>query len=324
MTQIIRQNRHKQLNVKLAPSRPRIPSTRRFDPKPHQPNFDQLDALRSIALRSCTCGDSNCALKCDCVQLAEISERKSALIKLGVVVEQTALEALVDSGASNNYMSKAAFDRFAHSAVNLTFTPSTHKVQIADQSMVSSSGYVDVDLIIDDRSIRTTFTVLDNLSFDIILGTFFLRANHVVIDADDGDIHFKEKEESTCKITLIEDLIVPAHSQVVALVRANTTFTNFNFIRNTPKFVNQHGVHLAQGIIDPKTPTFQILLSNLTNECKIVAAETTVGEGLFLPSQEYDLDCVHVLEEHEEKTKKECPSHQQPPTEISVDYNQDN
>ncbi len=297
ITKTIQNNKLKRINTKIVASKPRILSDKRLCTKPHQPNLDQIQALQSIASRSCTCEELECTLKCDCIKLTEINDRKSDnLIKLNINISNTLLEALVDSGASYNYLSKAAYEKLLPLTDNSVFTPSNHTVQIADKSIVKSIGRLEVDMALDEHLFKTTFTVLENLSFDVILGMSFLQKNKVLIDGEEGVIHFKDNESNN-SIRLVENTVIPAHSQIVASVKANEVFSRFNFIQNNPDLVNKHGIHLAQGLVESTTETFQIFLCNLTNKSQTISADTVVGNCILLNEDEYDLDSLHVLKD---------------------------
>ena len=147
MSKIIHQNKNKKINSKISSSRPRIWSDKRLNTKPHQQNFDQSQAIHSIAARTCTCAEPHCALVRDCLNLTELNElndkRPDNLIKLGVTIDNLLLEALVDSGATSNYMSKRVFDKLQFSPSSSEFSPSTHSVRIADRTIVSPGRRLD-------------------------------------------------------------------------------------------------------------------------------------------------------------------------------------
>ena len=93
------------------------------------------------------------------------------------------LDCLVDSGASSNYISEAAFDllRNSDSPTTMVFEPYQQSVIIADKTTIKSLGLLKVDLYVVDRTIRVPLIVLKNLFFDIILGMNFLSQNNVII-----------------------------------------------------------------------------------------------------------------------------------------------
>ena len=84
--------------------------------KPHQLNYDYLRGIHQIAHnRSCSCNlvSTPCNLVTDVIRLLKINEIKSIedhFIVLGLDINGVILKALIDSGASFNYISKQAYE----------------------------------------------------------------------------------------------------------------------------------------------------------------------------------------------------------------------
>ena len=115
----------------------------------------------------------------DVAQLLMLNELHSIsdhFIVLRLETNGVILNALVDSAASYNYISKQAVDHLKMGDDDLKFNKNSHKVQVADRTVLNSLGSVTLDAVLDNHTFTSKFTVMETLSFDIILGMSFLKA----------------------------------------------------------------------------------------------------------------------------------------------------
>jgi hypothetical protein len=247
----------------------------------------------NFSKKACSCHQT-CNILDDVAKLLQLNELKSvdsSLIVLDLEVNGVILNVLIDSGASFNYISKQALDHTALSNEETRFDKASHKVMVANKAVLQSLGQVVLNGDLDDQPIQANFTVMEQLTFDAILGMSFLRDNRVIIDAEDGGIYYKSSS-SNLDVTLSETITIPAHSNIVAPVSIPEALSSCHVINSHPLRA-KHGVFVAQGLIDVTHSEFNIFMSNLTDKPKTVAANDIVA--YLTPSEDYSISDEHVL-----------------------------
>ena len=204
------------------------------------------------------------------------------LIVLTCQILSQLYKTLVDPGATANYMSGQAFQKLlATSSPHDKFEliPYNGMVKVADNSVIETLGIVYVPLFLVDRITRVPFIIVKDLAFELILGMNCLAANRIIIDAEEGSISFKTEGETVLEPTLnlAQNLQLPPFSEVVVSVKTPRAHGLPQVVRNYPTFSTQTGCYLAQGPIDCLKKTFNVVMSNLTNQTMELKAGTLVG-----------------------------------------------
>ena len=65
------------------------------------------------------------------------------------------------------------------------------QVKVADNTVLETLGLLHVPLNIVYRIITVPLIILEDLTYECILGMHFLETNRVIIDNEEHDIHFK-------------------------------------------------------------------------------------------------------------------------------------
>jgi predicted aspartyl protease len=262
--------------------------------KPHQLNYTRLRGIQKIVFNNaCSCKDSQCNLIVDMSQLLKLQELQSVedhFIVLSLEVNGVILNALIDSGASFNYISVKALEHVNLDDEALEFDKTPHRVQVANKTVLSSVGNAKLDINLEDNTFNTKFTVMESLSFDVILGMQFLKENRVVIDAEEGSILFKDFTPNL-KVTLNDTIEIPAHSSIFVSASIPEPINQTFILNNSPYLGLKYGVYGAQGLVNPSNTELTVFLSNLTDTPKIVVAQTCIG---FLSPQ----DNYSIVEDH--------------------------
>ena len=225
------------------------------------------------------------------LQLNEIKSVDSSLIVLDLEINGVILKTLIDSGATYNYMSKKALDHTALSDQESLFHSATHNVVVANEAVLTSLGSVQLSGHLDEHPVQTNFTVMENLTFDVILGMAFLREHRVIIDAEESEIYYKSPTP-TLNVKIVEDITIPAFSNMVVPVFIPEPLLTCQVVNSDPGMIKK-GVFAAKGLVDVKTSNFNIFLSNLTDKEKSLNAFTTVG--FLTPIEDYTVSDPHIL-----------------------------
>ena len=249
---------------------------RRFN-KPHQLNYDYLKGIHQKALNSyCSCKTTQCNLLADVFRLLKVNKIRSNedhFIVLSLEVNGIILKALVDSGASYNYISKQAYDHLQLSDEDSNLDRVSHSVQVANKTLLNSLGTATLDANLDGHLFNSKFTILESLSFDVILGMSFLKENRVIIDAEDGEIYFKTHLPQF-QAKLSKTIEIPAHSNVFVTADSTILDNGTYVLNNTSTLGIKHGIYAGQGLVDINKSQLNVFLSNLTDKTKTIQART--------------------------------------------------
>ena len=259
----------------------------------NQLNWDRMRGVANFQERTCSCHQS-CSILEDTAKLLQLNEIQTVngcLIVLDLEVNGVILNALIDSGATYNYISKNALHHTALSNEDCKFHAVTHNVVVANENVLTSLGNVELSGHLDDHQIQTNFTVMEKLTFDVILGMSFLREHRVIIDAEESEIYYKFPSP-LLNVKTIENVIIPAYSNMVVDVSIPEALTSCHVINSHPEMV-KHGIFVAQGLIDVSRSNFNIFVSNLTNKSQALDASSVVA--FLTPNENYLIDDSHVL-----------------------------
>ena len=156
------------------------------------------------------------------------------------------LRVLVDSGASNNYISNQAVKNLNLSDEQSNFEKHSHKVQNANKTMLNSLGDVNLDASLNDYLFTSKFNVIYDLLFDIILGMSFLRENRAIIDAEDAEIMIKAPSP-LLQATINYSVFVPAYSYSVVTASIPEPVLETHVLNNSSSLGLKYGIYVAQG-----------------------------------------------------------------------------
>ena len=203
------------------------------------------------------------------------------LIILNCEAYQSQFNTLIDTGATSNYMSEDALRNMVESAEandKPLVVPCKKSVKVAHNSTIDALGLVQIKLFFIDRVINVPFIILKNLVYDLIIGMQCLKQNGVVIDAEDGHIGFKSKNnDEQSLLTNKETIVIPPYCQVVANAYTNKCYQSPQLVQNYEPFNIKQGCYIAQGPVTNSGHTLNILLNNLTATEKTIKPGTTIG-----------------------------------------------
>ncbi len=252
-------------NTKLNSSKQRTPSDKRFKTKPHQPDLNNNENLIND-------------VKNILASLTKLSsDQQSDLIKIHCDFYNTEVETLVDTGASTNYISQDLVTRIMVYQP-LIIEDSINNVQIGDKTVIKSKGRVLLRISIGGFIFVVPFVILENISFDAVLGMEFLKRSQAIIDADDNSLYFKSNE-TVHPLHLSAATTIPAFTSIP--VEADFPASSLNQTRviiNYGHLIQKHGICIGKGPIKCVNSTMCILLTNITSFPVDLPAKIIIGQ----------------------------------------------
>jgi hypothetical protein len=299
-------DQHDDLHNQIRYSKPRVAQDSRIHPKPHTPAFpkmptvhEMLSLLQSLPLSFLSETHEKCnahsttgsAANPDVTptfvpDVAHISHLLSyahsyghpnhdPLITLDTEIEQTYVVSLIDTGATANYISQTTLFQLDP---NEKFCIERYEraVQVGDKTVVKSLGRVTLPVTIDGSTFDTAFVILQNLTFEVVLGMNFLVISGAIIDAADRSIIFTKAKIN--RVQLTESIELSAFTCMSVAVRSSIPATSPQFLHNLPEFTIRHGAHVTQGPIAGNDDAMIVYLSNLTGTSINFSAGTEIGQ----------------------------------------------
>ena len=252
-------------NSKTTPSKHRVPSGCRHHLKPHQPSFSNVL-------------DMEIDLKSVFTSLGQHGAIRNELLTIDCEIDEVTLESLVDTGATSNYISAKVISQLQQRRP-LQINPFHHSVQVGDARVVQSLGKVTLSVVIQGTPVYVSFVILQNITFDLILGMDFLKSNRALIDLHDGSIQLRI--EQLRSVRLRQELTIPAYTSMATEVILPSNALSLQVLENYEPFIGRYGVYAGQGTLNcggSRTESrTTVYLSNLTSNEMTIPANTRVG-----------------------------------------------
>ncbi len=205
---------------------------------------------------------------------------------INVEINNVTLKALIDSGATSNFMSKDLFDRINNPNLNNPLTEFNGEVRIANQQPIPSCGYVELAVTISNCDYIVKFNVLEGpLLSEVILGwKGFLTTTGANLLGKERCLSLPIQPTKLGVLFTIQDhYLEPLIENLITthLRCRPESKTQEIFIDKFTELFDRAGVVVSSGIhcmpdVD-KNPTLSIILTNLTNNVVCVPANTVVA-----------------------------------------------
>jgi predicted aspartyl protease len=205
-----------------------------------------------------------------------------------IYVNNVRAHALVDTGASSSVMSLKFSQTNTIESLKLVFKANTRIMRMANGNEVNTRGQIEnVPVVLENVETKASPHVLNDLSYDLILGRDWCQANGVVLDFARKKMYFIKPEEyqhsseficqfdentsqetnDPTKFAQLESGIVlePYHETMV-VVRSKQNNVNSLFIRNHDALVDRLGIFVVKGIVNFENDLATIALANLTGQ----------------------------------------------------------
>ena len=206
------------------------------------------------------------------------------LIKLTCFIQNQSVLALVDTGASSNYISRDTLTELDPLGL-FSVEPHVQSIKVGDNRFVTSIGKVTLPMVVDQHGFATSFIILQNLSFEIILGMQFLSENNAIIDAADKSVYFNIM--LPLNVNSIEQTTIPAYSCIALSAEAETPVDCTKIIKNVASFNHRYGAFVSHGTIRCDKNSLTVLVSNLTNTPIVIPEKTLIAQ--LHDAEEYEI-----------------------------------
>jgi hypothetical protein len=222
---------------------------------------------------------------------AKIMSKSSELITVLAEVNSIGVDALVDTGATSNYISNALFQEIQAIDSTLELTTDTSKmVRVADNSTIGCRGEVSLPLVLDNIPFYVKFIVLDTLMFHMILGFNFCKTNKIIIDSEEAAIYFKPDSihigSSSC--CSMHDIVLPAFSEQLIDIRVPRGIDGQYWFNKEARLLVDEGISIANGILDLNRGRTFVAVANLTP--KKIKLKSGIVLGSLSSFQETDFE----------------------------------
>ena len=231
-----------------------------------------------------------------------------------VYVNGEKVSALIDTGASCSAISLKFSQIEAIRSLKLVFTANAREIKLANDQEIDSHGkLVNVPVMINKIKTTTNPHIMEDLSYDLILGRDWCEANGVVLDFNKKKIyllksksnyeslglmdHFDEKPLDLVDPTKFEQpnqsiykfklskfaqlehqiCLKPYHEALVS-VRSDQNNSDLLFIKNHNPLVGRFGIFATKGIIKFNDNLAFLTLANLTPQDVILPEGTIVAK----------------------------------------------
>ena len=160
------------------------------------------------------------------------------------------------------------------------------KLRSASEDHLSVSGLCCLEMELGNKKFPCRVLVAD-IEYDGIIGTNFLEHYKCVIDVSEGLLRLphgkifmaKDKKPMVCRVTTSNDVIVPAHTQLVLTCRVKShcnMTTPVSVVESARKIVSRYGVLVGRCLVNTG-PHIPVLLLNPGSTPVQVAAGTSIA-----------------------------------------------
>jgi hypothetical protein len=224
---------------------------------------------------------------------------------------------LIDTGASCSAMSIKFYQTEAVKSLKLVFRKSSRIVRMADNKVNSEGILENVPVTINNHKTNANTILMNDLSYDLILGRDWCNANGVIIDFNKRKIYLlkpPEKSEPFVLINHLEDnksnikfdptehahlihpiTIKPYHEALIS-VRSKQNDSTAVFAKCYEPLGERFGVFTVKGIVQFKSNLAQIVVGNLTSKEITLPVGTIVAKLEAFNEHDYE---IHSLQSKE-------------------------
>ncbi len=215
--------------------------------------------------------DKKCNSKvCSSVPINQKSQDQ--LLFIQTLINKARKKALLDTGATLNYMSDQFYRSELIQGMNCQYRSADINVKAANRSLMKSQGIITIPLEINGRECNVDFCILEGLSHDLILGLQFCTNYRVIINTYSRKITLGLEDNS---LSLCEDIKLPAYSSMKVGVKSKRHLSRTFWINGSKDLSMRFGIHVASGKGSRSDPV--VLVANLTNEDMSIPAGTIVA-----------------------------------------------
>jgi hypothetical protein len=195
------------------------------------------------------------------------------------------VRALIDTGAALSVLSGDIFRRIRRS--DYTIKPNaTHKQLLAaDSSPMPVIAEIDVDVKIAGLHIPCTFSVVQNLGFQAILGMDFLTEAHAVVDLKNHTLSICDalitvplvRGDDNFTAFSTDDIQIPAHSEAIFSATAKIKHRNGYYVAEASPYARCTKLLVARTVFNARRSIFCCRVFNPTDKAIELSANTPVA-----------------------------------------------
>ena len=201
-------------------------------------------------------------------------------------IDNKPIECLVGSGAS---VSVINYDDYVDrkSALTKPISKCRRSICVANGEKMEAPGVAHLPVEICDEKFEVPFVIAD-IAVPIILGMVFIRKHKGIIDSTNNELilegvhyqcHGAEIKSHVFKVTLAEDIEIPANSEMIVPARMDAIESESAVIECNGRLPEEYGILVARVVVDTSTEIIPIRTANLGDKPQILHKGTVIASG---------------------------------------------
>ena len=204
----------------------------------------------------------------------EIRKDLNKVMTIKCRVEHLEINALIDTGASTNFISFKLIEALRSRGPMLNIKELILNLKLADGNITNATGLITLPLKIGDKFINVNLYIVKDLSYPIILGCEFLRRQGAIMKftEDKGEIFLsslvQDQNINNGHLFVLSTTDIPAYSQcyVECGVVGQIDTDRLHLIEPNVEIFNDKGVLVSHGIGNFKTEKKIVMVANTTQD----------------------------------------------------------
>ena len=197
------------------------------------------------------------------------------LIQLPIKIHNKPFEGILDTVSTLSFINSKVLKELNLSSK----TVNSAKIKMLDQNCMLLNQLIKVEVEFDNKQMKQTFYVYEQLKYDLLLGIDFCRNAGITIEFKTKTIEISATNHTMdIEFDLLTELEVKIPPQCMAILKYKlTTEHEFALFDPNEELAKQHQIIIDRGLMD-LTNDFEITIYNTTPDEVVINKEQKVGK----------------------------------------------